>query len=367
MKVSVVMPIYNASKYIRAAAFSILTQTYKDLELIAIDDGSTDGTTAILEEIAASDRRVRLTVRENRGLVASLNQGFGLAQGALIARMDADDVAYPERLSMQVELFKQNPELCLLGMGADYLYPGNYLIKSKTQPSTHEDVRIESMFHNMFIHPTVMLNNNIISANNIRYSEGNPLNEDHELWSRIVTDHIAIIVGETGLAWRQQHGSVRTRHFRAQTISSIALVQRDLARNGIATDISVLSQLTAHGGPLTKLQAAQLQEAIKNLWSYRLAFSSSPAFERGFASLLFNVIESAIAFNDPGQVITLIDEAGFSKLISRRHKLTATLASWTSRSTAAIVMSGLRDMNRRLRGRTLQNSVDLPDLVARHI
>src|SRR5438132_941893 len=112
MKVSVLMPAYNASRYIRAAACSILTQTYKDLELIAIDDGSTDGKTDILQEIASSDRRVRLIVRDNRGLVASLNQGLGLAQGALIARMDADDIAYPTRISTQVEIFQRNPKLC---------------------------------------------------------------------------------------------------------------------------------------------------------------------------------------------------------------------------------------------------------------
>jgi glycosyl transferase family 2 len=367
MKVSVLLPAYNAAQYIRAAAFSILTQTHRNLELIAIDDGSTDGTTEILQEIASTDRRVKLTVRENRGLVASLNQGLGLAQGELIARMDADDIAYPARLSTQIEVFKQNPQLCLLGMGADYLYPGNYLVKSKTRPATQTEIRIESMFHNMFIHPTVMLNNNIISANNIRYSESNPLNEDHELWSRIVTDHVAIIVSEAGLAWRQQHSSVRTRHFRAQMISSFDLVQRDLAKNGITTDTSILPQLPAQGGTLTNLQATQLKETIKNIWGHRLAFSSQSAFERGFANLLSNVIESAMAFNDPHQIVKIITEAGFAELVGRRQKLAATLASWTGRPTAAIVMSRLRELNRRIHGRMIQNSVALPELVTQHL
>jgi glycosyltransferase involved in cell wall biosynthesis len=367
MMVSVLMPVYNASQYIRAAAFSILTQTHKDLELIAIDDGSTDGTTEILQEIASSDRRVKLTVRENRGLVASLNEGLGLAQGALIARMDADDIAYPSRLSTQVEIFRQNPQLCLLGMGADYLYPGNYLIKSKTQPATHGEIRIESMFHNMFIHPSVMLNNNIISMNNIRYSASNPLNEDHELWSRIVCDHSAIIISETGLAWRQQHSSVRTRHFRAQMISCFDLVQRDLAKNGISIDSSIFSQLPAQAGALTKIQATQLKDAIKNIWDHRLAFSSQSAFERGFASLLSNIIDTALSLNDPSQIVRIISEAGLAGLISKRHKLAATLASWTNRSIAPIVMSGLREANRRISGRMLQNSVILHDLVVRNL
>jgi Glycosyl transferase family 2 len=367
MKVSVLMPAYNASQYIRAAVFSILTQTHQDLELIIIDDGSTDGTTEILQDIASSDRRVKLTVRENRGLVASLNQGLELAEGELIARMDADDVAYPHRLAMQVEAFKQTPQLCLLGMGADYLYPGNYLAKNKIRSSTYSEIRIESMFHNMFIHPTVMLNNNIISANNLRYSETNPINEDHELWSRIVEDHMAIIIDGTGLAWRQQHNSVRTKHFRAQSISSFGLVQRDLARNGITTDISILSEFVTQGDALTKPQAERLKEAIKNIWSHRLAFSSQSAFERGFSSLLSNIIESAISFNDPDQVVKLITEAGFAECISKRHKLTATLASWTNRSTATMAMTRLRELNRRINGRTIHNSVVLPDSVAQHL
>jgi glycosyltransferase involved in cell wall biosynthesis len=367
MKVSVLLPVYNASQYIRAAAFSILTQTYKDLELIAIDDGSTDGTTKILQDIASSDRRVRLIARENRGLVASLNQGLELAEGELIARMDADDIAYPERLSTQVGIFRANPQLCLLGMGADYLYPNNYLSKSKTRPASHEEVRIESMFHNMFIHPTVMLNNNIIAANNIRYSVTNPINEDHELWSRIVANHMAIVTGETGLAWRQQHSSVRTKHFRAQNITSFALVQRDLASNGIAVDLSVLSQMIDQGGVLTSIQAAQMADAIKNIWSHRSAFCSPSAFEQGFANFLSNVIEAAISFNDPGQIVKIISDAGFADYVSKRHKLAATLASWTNRSTATAVMSGIREGKRRLNRHRIQDSVVLPDLVTQHL
>jgi hypothetical protein len=145
------------------------------------------------------------------------------------------------------------------------------------------------------------------------------------------------------------------------------LVQRDLARNGIPTNISVLSQFTAQGGALTKLQATQLKDAITDIWDHRPAFSPQSAFERGFASLLWNILESATAFNDARQVVKLITEAGFARLISKRHKLAATLASWTNQSTATAVMSGLREGNRRLSGRTIQNSVVLPDLVRRHL
>jgi glycosyltransferase involved in cell wall biosynthesis len=367
MKVSVIMPAYNASQYVRAAAFSILTQTHKDLELIAIDDGSTDGTTELLQEIASSDRRVRLVVRENRGLVATLNQGLELAQGALIARMDSDDIAYPARISAQVEIFRENPRLCLLGMGADYLYPGNYIVRSKTAGSTAEEIRIESMFHNMFIHPTVMLNNEILSSNQIRYSKDHPLNEDHELWSRIVQEYPAKIVSDVGLAWRQQHSSVRTRHFRAQMVACFDLVQRDLTRNGISADISVLSKLIARGGPLADQDADQLKDGLRAIWSHHTFFEPQSAFSRGFSILLWNIIDSATSFGRPDQIVRIISEAGFAGLIGKRHKLTSAIASWTGPTIATTVMSGLRDTNRRLRGHKIGTWVALPELVARHI
>jgi glycosyltransferase involved in cell wall biosynthesis len=367
MKVSVLMPIYNAVRYVKAAALSILTQTHKNIELIAIDDGSTDGTTQILEDIASADRRVRLIVRENRGLVASLNQGLELAQGDLIARMDADDIAYPERLSTQVRVFKEHPKLCLLGMGADYLYPGRRVVRSKTIQSSYQDIQIESMFHNMFIHPTVMLSNRIVSANGIRYSEMNPLNEDHELWSRLISDHEAIIVSETGLAWRQQHDSVRTRHYRAQAVSSYQIVQCDLAKNGIDADISILAKMTDQGGMLSKTQCVELRDALEAIWSRRAAFSAQPAFERGFSSLLWNIFESAVAFNDPNQIMNILINLGLTRSISKRHRLVAKVAAYTGPALAAKITLYLRSVNRRIYGSRLERLIALPDEVAQSL
>ncbi|TGS52677.1 glycosyltransferase family 2 protein, partial [Mesorhizobium sp. M1D.F.Ca.ET.183.01.1.1] len=97
--------------YLAAAIGSILRQDYVRLEVIAIDDGSSDNSLEILERHRKADSRVTLISRENRGLVATLNEGLKLAQGELVARMDADDIAYPWRLSRQVALFADRPEL----------------------------------------------------------------------------------------------------------------------------------------------------------------------------------------------------------------------------------------------------------------
>ena len=97
--VSVVLPVFNAGPYLAAALGSILRQDYGRLEVIAIDDGSTDNSLEILERYQRNDSRISIISRENRGLVATLNEGLGKAQGELVARMDADDIAYPWRLS----------------------------------------------------------------------------------------------------------------------------------------------------------------------------------------------------------------------------------------------------------------------------
>src|SRR5690606_34355737 len=110
-RVSVILPAYNAERHIEEAVESILSQTFDDCELIALDHGRTDATRAILEKIARRDARVRLVSRPNKGLVATLNEGLLLSRGEYIARMDADDVSHPERLRLQVEYLDSNHDV----------------------------------------------------------------------------------------------------------------------------------------------------------------------------------------------------------------------------------------------------------------
>ncbi len=112
--ISVVMPVYNGETYLREALDSILTQTYTDFEVLAVNDGSTDGSSAILHEAAERDPRVRVLDQENRGLVASLNRGCQEARAPLIARMDDDDLSHPERFQQQVEVFEREAETVLV-------------------------------------------------------------------------------------------------------------------------------------------------------------------------------------------------------------------------------------------------------------
>ena len=116
-RVSVVMPVRDGERFLREALGSILAQTLEDVELVVVDDGSSDSTPAILEESAGRDGRVRVHRQEPGGLTAALNAGCALAQAALIARMDGDDVMLRDRLERQAAFLDDHPEVALLGGG----------------------------------------------------------------------------------------------------------------------------------------------------------------------------------------------------------------------------------------------------------
>lgn len=114
-KVSVTMPCFNCEDTVARALDSLLSQTLDDFEIIAVDDGSTDGTADVLRHYAERDVRVRPILAEHGGVVAAANRAMQEARGAYIARMDADDESLPERLAKQVDLLDRNPDLGLVG------------------------------------------------------------------------------------------------------------------------------------------------------------------------------------------------------------------------------------------------------------
>ncbi|MEX0777514.1 MAG: glycosyltransferase [Phycisphaeraceae bacterium] len=139
-RVTVLLPVYNAQRYLAAALGSILAQDFADFEVLAINDGSTDASPAILREIAAGDRRIRVIQQANAGLVATLNRGLELARGALVARMDGDDVAMPDRLRRQVAYLEEHPE-CLAVGGRILLIDADGLpLCQMCQQMSHEDI-----------------------------------------------------------------------------------------------------------------------------------------------------------------------------------------------------------------------------------
>jgi glycosyltransferase involved in cell wall biosynthesis len=157
--VSVVMPVYNAGKYLRSAVQSVLAQTFTDFELIAVDDGSKDESLAILREFEAKDPRVKVISRANTGIVGALNDGLAAAKGELIARMDADDLATPHRFEKQVAFLREHPDHVLVGSQVMLIDSDDAALCPKRDTVyEHEEIDAGHLSGRWpLVHPTVMM------------------------------------------------------------------------------------------------------------------------------------------------------------------------------------------------------------------
>jgi glycosyltransferase involved in cell wall biosynthesis len=168
MKVSVILPIYNAEQYLEECLKSIYRQTFKDYELIAIDDGSTDNSLDILERYRNSINNMTIISRENKGLAFTLNEAIKISKGEFICRMDADDVMIKNRIKIQYEFLINNQDY--VACGSSYEIIGD--IKNKvilpTFKSANEALAY-MLFENPFVHPTMMIRKSIFEE--FSYSE----------------------------------------------------------------------------------------------------------------------------------------------------------------------------------------------------
>lgn len=182
--ITVLMPVYNAEKYIHEAIASVLTQTFEDFELLIINDGSTDGTLQIIQSF--DDPRIVVVSQDNRGVAAALNVGLKLAKAPYIARFDADDICYHERLQLQYGFMLSNPEYSVIGSSADYVdAEGHYVFTNYVGGFSDEEIKALNYRVCPFIHSTVFYKKEIIVANG-GYSELAYTFEDHFLWTGIL-------------------------------------------------------------------------------------------------------------------------------------------------------------------------------------
>lgn len=185
--ISIIMPVYNGETYLAESIESILNQTYVNYEFLIINDGSTDNSMAIISEYARKDDRIVIISRENKGLVASLNEGIALAKGKYIARMDADDISLPHRMEKQWCYLRENPDVDILGSyleiigDIDEVRKENY-IKVFNCSLTVNNVE-EKMLEGCAIpHPSAMINKRLF--NHLQYRDTYKCAEDYDLWMR---------------------------------------------------------------------------------------------------------------------------------------------------------------------------------------
>jgi glycosyltransferase involved in cell wall biosynthesis len=225
--VSVLLAVHNGERHLPEALDTLLAQTFDDFELVAVDDGSTDGTGTALDAYAARDGRVRVVrLAENAGLPAALNRGLGLCRAGLVARADADDTYHPERLARQVAFLRAHPDVGLVGCWYRRVAEDGTPRGTSRPPTDDATIRARQLFVNSFLHPGVMFRAGVVRAVG-GYDERYWTAQDADLWVRL-RDHTRFAnVPEALVTYRTHRETIsRTRGEAGQRLS--AMVSRHL-------------------------------------------------------------------------------------------------------------------------------------------
>lgn len=255
--VSVLLPVYNGETYLAEAIESILNQEFRDFELLVLDDGSTDQSMDIVRSF--TDGRIRL-IRSNRnnGLVATLNLGIELSQGAFIARMDADDVSLPHRLGLQHDYLNRHPDIAMCGgavkvMGTEEMW---------IQPQDPEEVKCSLLFRCCIAHPTVMIRRESLTTTGMFYDPRFKHAEDYELWVRLSRRTLITNLRIPLIRYRLHNNQVSRVHSTAQINRTREIHRRQLEELGLNP---TESQLDIHFDPYKNCGTPELQN-----WFYLL-------------------------------------------------------------------------------------------------
>jgi len=220
--ISIIMPAFNAEKYIKEAINSILSQTYSNFELIIIDDGSRDNTSSIIESY--NDKRIVFIKNEkNLGIVDSRNKGIACSKGKYIACMDSDDIALPLRLEIQYDFMENNQDIGLCGGQAISFGSGRKRKPMLTSSFCHYDIAFDLLFKCPFIHPTIFIRKDILVKHKIVYEKVST--EDYQLYARLLKYTKFINLPETLIYYRRHDFQFTANGGSDDSSKSIALAQ----------------------------------------------------------------------------------------------------------------------------------------------
>ncbi|MCU0515173.1 MAG: glycosyltransferase [Anaerolineae bacterium] len=296
--VAVVLPVFNAERYLAAAIDSILAQTFTDFELLLLNDGSSDGSAALIDDYARRDGRIRALHLPNRGQSATLNEGLRQARAPLVAIMHADDVSLPERLAQQVACLAAQPDVALVGTWARFI--GEQAGTEWHTPVAPDEIAAELLFTCCLIHPTVMLRRAELAAAGLWYADDLRTAQDYDLWLRAVqrlragnvpqvllhyrvhADQVSFVLPER---MRQEVMQIQSRQFLALGLSPLAadLLAHEWLHSGRypATRASLrqidawLQKLLAANRARGVYPAAALEQVIAGRWFFACRASAT--------------------------------------------------------------------------------------------
>ena len=217
--VSILISTYNDEKYIVESINSVLNQTYTNLEVLVVNDASTDHTSQLLQQIH-DERLIIIDNGVNQKLAANLNKMIRIAKGKYLARMDADDIALPERIAHQVRYMEEHPDIDVLGTWTEMIGNATGIFPV---PCEHDQICSCLLFQNIITHPSVMLRANTCDY---QYDEKLSAGQDYELWSRIIWNKRFAVLPEVLLQYRIHPNQTTRRHGTQQKAGAKAARER---------------------------------------------------------------------------------------------------------------------------------------------
>ena len=281
--VSVLLPAYNCESFVAEAVQSILKQTFQDFELLIIDDGSTDTTSSILRSF--NDPRIRLLPNDrNLGLIATLNRGLILASGQYVARMDADDIAAPERLSKQVVYLDTHPDVHVVGTMVDLINEQGVIFGGGPRyPTKPEEIRRYLLRECCLIHPSTIFRKGTVTAVG-GYDASASHAEDYDLWLRLSDHHKIANLPDTLLSYRMHKKQVSVINIKIQhdiaQACRLAAIQR---RKALGENVRSIEEIVRV--PLwRRLTASECSLGLDYLnWAYIYRSMKCPKMALGLA------------------------------------------------------------------------------------
>jgi len=260
--VSIILPVYNGATYLQQTLDSIKAQTLTDWELIAINDGSKDDSEKILRDFAANEPRTRIISRENRGLIATLNEGVQAARGIWIARIDADDICLPERLEKQIAWAeKQQADLC----GGSIERIGIDAGHSWVFPASTQGIYAWLLFRSAFAHPTIIIKREL--ALEFPYSADFLHAEDYELWTRLALAGVPMTnIPERVLRYRVHEEQVSTAKKDAQTDTRVRVTRNYWQKSPLVKDMEFFACLVDERQPVDRKSFIAVTEQLTRLY-----------------------------------------------------------------------------------------------------
>jgi glycosyltransferase involved in cell wall biosynthesis len=248
--ITVLMPVYNAEKYLKEAIESILNQSYTNFEFLIINDGSEDRS----EDIILSYRDDRICYfrnEKNSGIVQTLNRGIAFCKGKYIARMDADDISEPTRLKKQLDFMEKNLDYGLIGSQAYLIDEKSCITGELIYPVAFDKILFNLMLHNVFIHPTVFIRTSIFRTFNILFSENYKHAEDYKLWTQFGCVTKMLNLEDKLIKYRIHNEQISEKHQTAQIENSNKIIREYLVSVGLNPEFyKVLSVYTTEADTL---------------------------------------------------------------------------------------------------------------------